>query len=87
MNSLDETYTLLAGAGVVRSMVELDEMLGQKPGYSRNRKPRRASLAALIRLAGRLDALGSATQLVPSLARVRMALAEEIANRVATDVR
>ncbi|MCM8736574.1 hypothetical protein M5E06_20820 [Azospirillum sp. A1-3] len=84
---LHQTYEVLADAGALRSLAELDQWLGQRPGYSKRCKPRRASLAALLRLAARLDELGSAARVVPALARVRMALAAEITNRVATDAR
>lgn len=87
---LRRAYAVLHGTGAVRSMTQLDEWLGQRPGYLWRGGPtvcRKGALPALIRLSQRLDALSGAVRVVPAVRDLRAALAEEIANRVATDVR
>ncbi|WP_137139751.1 hypothetical protein [Azospirillum brasilense] len=87
---LRRAYAVLRGTGAVSSMTQLDEWLGQRPGYLWRGGPtvsRKAALPALMRLAKRLDSLTGAVERVPAVRDLRAALAAEIAHRVTHDVR
>lgn len=91
MNLKTICKTLRDDLGVVANRNEFDVVwLGQKPGYTRHGAgPRRASLAALLRLAARLDSLSGAIARVSTVRDLRRAVGVELANRTGwpTDVR